>query len=84
MSTSTKSAKTVCPVSRQQFAADAKPVAITLDGTAIQPAEAREFSTHSLGWYTSTKTTIMVGGKRVAVQVGVTVTVIGSKELPQE
>jgi hypothetical protein len=71
-----------CPVTRAQFAADAKPLPVQLNGSSVI-ADAREFSTGSLGWYHNGKTTVQIGGVQVWVQVGVTVTVIGSKELPK-
>jgi hypothetical protein len=74
-------AKTVCPVDRAKFRAEAKDVLVTIDGKAVV-AEAREFSTGSLGWYANGKVTLEVGGVKVPVQVGVTLTLVGSKELP--
>ena len=47
-------------------------------------AEVKEFSTGSLGWYLNGKTSIDVGGKLVSVQIGMNLTIVGSKELPQE
>jgi hypothetical protein len=47
-------------------------------------AEVKEFSTGSLGWYLNGKTTIEVNGKPVTVQIGMNLTIIGSKELPQD
>lgn len=75
--------KTVCPVSREQFRADAKPVEVAIAG---QPVEAlvKEFSTGSFGWHHGDKVTLKVGDTLVKVQVGLTLTVIGSKELPKE
>lgn len=48
-----------------------------------QLAEVKEFSTGSLGWYLNGKTTIKVGDKPVSVQIGLNLTIVGSKELPQ-
>ena len=67
MSTSTKSAAR-CPVSRTQFQASAKPVTITVAGMTFE-AEAREFSTKSLGWYLSGKVTVEVDGVKVPALV---------------
>jgi len=47
-------------------------------------AEVKEFSTGSLGWYLNGKTTIDVGGTPVSVQIGMNLTIVGSKELPQD
>jgi len=38
------------------------------------------FSTGSFGWYYNGKTTVMVDGKPLSVQVGLNLTVVGSKE----
>jgi hypothetical protein len=44
----------------------------------------KEFSTGSFGWNVNAKTVIEVGGRRLPVQVGLNLTVIGSKEAPKE
>ena len=74
------SRKTVCPITREQFLAQAKGVEVTING---QPtlAQVKEFSTGSFGWHHGDKVTIRVGDELVKVQVGLTLTVIGSKEL---
>ncbi|HZU37003.1 MAG TPA: hypothetical protein VFA18_13875 [Gemmataceae bacterium] len=76
-------AKTNCPITRADFRTGAKPVSITINGVPLQ-AEPREFSTGSLGWYLNGKTMIDVGGKPVSVQIGMNLTIVGSKELPQD
>jgi hypothetical protein len=75
--------KTTCPISRNQFRTHAKPVKITIGEQAID-AEVKEFSTGSLGWYLNTKVTVEIDGVRVPVQVGLNLTIVGSKELPQD
>jgi hypothetical protein len=47
-------------------------------------AEVKEFSTGSLGWYLTGKTNLKVGEKSVSVQIGMNLTIVGSKELPKE
>jgi hypothetical protein len=47
-------------------------------------ADVKEFSTGSLGWYLSGKTSVSIGGTPVSVQIGLNLTIVGSKELPQE
>ena len=47
-------------------------------------AEVKEFSTGSLGWYLNGKATIDVGGTSVTVQIGMNMTIVGSKELPKD
>ncbi len=75
--------KRECRVSRQQFSGNAKAVPVNFDGFGILNAEAREFSTGSFGWYANGKMQMRVDGEVVDVQIGVTMTVIGSKELPR-
>ncbi len=78
--------KTVCPVSREQFKrAPVVVVQFVVDGVVVasQSATPREFSTKSLGWYTGDKISVPVDGVPVKVQVGVNLTAVGSKELPQ-
>ena len=81
--TSTKATKkTTCPVTRQQFTSKAKPVAITINGRSLE-AKAKQFSTGSMGWHLSDKCTVLVDGVAVLVQVGLNLTVVGSKDLPE-
>lgn len=75
--------KSSCPISRNDFRAHAKPVAVKI-GEVPLLAEVKEFSTGSLGWYLNGKTTIDVGGTPVTVQIGMNLTIVGSKELPKE
>jgi hypothetical protein len=75
--------KSTCPVSRAQFRAKAKPVSVTIAGVPLI-AEVKEFSTGSLGWYLNGKTSIDIDGTPVAVQIGLNLTLVGSKELPQD
>lgn len=75
--------KTSCPISRKDFRDNAKPVTVKI-GEIPFLAEVKEFSTGSLGWYLNGKTTIDVGGTAVSVQIGMNVTIVGSKELPKE
>ena len=75
--------KTACPINRSEFRAKAKPVTVTINNVPMQ-AMVKEFSTGSLGWYLNGKTTIDVGGTPVAVQIGMNLTIVGSKELPKD
>lgn len=75
------SKKTICPVTRDEFRANAKASTVVIEGNTMTAA-AREFSTGSLGWYLNGKTTIDVGGKPVQVQIGLNLTIVGSKDLP--
>jgi len=76
-------AKSSCPVTRAEFHNDAKPVEITINGIPMT-AEVKEFSTGSLGWYLNGKSNIKVGEKSVSVQIGMNLTIVGSKDLPKE
>jgi hypothetical protein len=76
-------AKTTCPITRSDFHAHAKPIPVKINDVPLQ-AEVKEFSTGSLGWYLNGKMTIDVGGKMVSVQIGLNMTIVGSKELPKE
>ncbi len=43
-------------------------------------ADVKQFSTGSFGWYMNSKTTVMIDGKAVSVQIGMNLTVVGSKD----
>ena len=73
--------KTTCPISRPDFRAKAKPLTVSINGQNLE-AEVKEFSTGSLGWYLNTKVTVEIDGVRVPVQIGLNLTLVGSKELP--
>jgi hypothetical protein len=75
--------KTTCPISRADFRSKAKPVKVVINGVE-QEAEVKEFSTGSLGWYLNAKIALDVDGMRVPVQIGLNLTIVGSKELPQD
>jgi hypothetical protein len=75
--------KSSCPITRADFDAKAKPVTVVINGTNHR-AEKKTFSTGSLGWYLNGKTTIDVDGTPVTVQIGLNLTIVGSKELPSE
>jgi hypothetical protein len=75
--------KTNCPISRADFRAKAKSVPVTISGVPLI-AEVKEFSTGSLGWYLNGKTTIDVDGTPVSVQIGLNLTIVGSKDLPKD
>lgn len=76
-------AKAALPITRAQFRTEAKPVTVVIGGKEMT-ALVKEFSTGSLGWNINEKMQIEVGGKPVMVQVGLNLTIIGSKELPAE
>lgn len=74
-------AKSPLGVTRQQFREQAKPVEVVIAGVPLM-AEVKEFSTGSLGWYLNGKSTIKVGDQPVTVQIGLNLTIVGSKDLP--
>ncbi len=76
-------AKTTCPITRKQFSEGAKPVEVVINGVPMS-ADVKEFSTGSLGWYLNGKMTIKIGDTPVTVQIGMNMTIVGSKELPKD
>ena len=75
--------KTTCPISYKQFKDNAKPLDVVINGVTMQ-APVKEFSTGSLGWYLSAKTNVTIDGKPVMVQIGLNMTIAGSKEVSKE
>jgi hypothetical protein len=73
-------AKTICPLTHQEFKEHAKPIEVIINGTPLQ-APVKEFSTGSLGWYVSGKVNITINGKPVVVQIGLNMTIVGSKDV---
>ena len=71
-------AKTACPVTRAQFTEKAEPLKIVINGQELL-AEVKEFSTGSFGWYLNGKVLVPVDGKNLSVQIGMNLTVVGSK-----
>ena len=77
----TTARKTACPVTRQQFTANAKPVTVTIAGQPLA-ASPKQFSTGSVGFFANGKVTVVIDSAPVQCQVSVNITVIGSKDLP--
>lgn len=75
--------KTSCPITREQFRTGAKAISIAIAGSPML-AEPKEFSTGSLGWYLNGKTVVEIDGVAVSVQIGMNLTIVGSKELPKD
>jgi len=65
-----------------QFLAKAEPLKVSINGQEML-AEVKAFSTGSFGWYLNGKTTVMVDGKAVSIQIGMNLTIVGSKEAPR-
>ncbi len=72
-------AKSPCPVSLSQFLEKAEPLKVVINGQEML-AEVKSFSTGSFGWYINGKTVVNIDGKPVSVQIGMNLTVVGSKE----
>lgn len=75
--------KTTCPITRAQFREGAEAIEVVINGIPMA-AEVKEFSTGSLGWYLNGKTMLPVGEKKVSVQIGMNLTIVGSKNLPKD
>lgn len=82
MSEATK-VRAACSISRAEFREAAKAIELAIAGSPTL-AEVKEFSTGSLGWYANGKMPIKIGNKVVQVQIGINLTVVGSKELPAD
>ncbi|MCO5170705.1 MAG: hypothetical protein M9894_30615 [Planctomycetes bacterium] len=72
-----------CPITRAEFREHAKPMQVTINQVPMI-AEVKEFSTGSLGWNLNGKTTIEINGTPVSVQIGLNLTLVGSKDLPKD
>ena len=75
--------KTECNISRKDFEEHAKILKIYI-GDSMLPAEPKEFSSGSIGWYVNGKVLVEVNGIQVKCQVGINLTIVGSKDLPVE
>lgn len=71
--------KAECPIKKDDFLAKAKAVAIETAGQK-KVASVKEFSTGSFGWYMNDKVVIEVDGVPIKCQMGVNITVVGSKD----
>ena len=71
--------KTACPVSLTQFTEKAEPLKVVINGQEML-AEVKTFSTGSFGWYMNGKTMVTIDGKPISVQIGMNLTVVGSKD----
>jgi hypothetical protein len=78
-----KPEKTVCAISAKSFLDNAGPLKVMI-GDQVLTAEARSFATGSFGWYINGKVTLEVDGKRIPVQVGANMIVVGSKEAARD
>jgi hypothetical protein len=76
--------KTTCPITHRQFREHAKPIEVVINHGPPLHAAVKEFSTGSLGWYLNGKMTITIDGKPVSVQIGLNLTIAGSKDVSKE
>lgn len=72
-----------CPITRSEFREHAKALKVEINGIPMM-AEVKEFSTGSFGWYLSGKSVVDINGKQVSVQIGMNLTVVGSKDVPKD
>jgi hypothetical protein len=74
--------RTPCPITREQFRAQAARVLpLTINGVPFE-VPVKEFSTGSLGWYVNGKTAVDVAGVVVGCSVQVQIVLNNSKDLP--
>jgi hypothetical protein len=72
--------KTRCPLTREDFRKGARLLMVNLDGHPLVAEVKEKFSTGSFGWFHGGKVVLQVGDKPVTVQVGLNLTVVGSKD----
>jgi len=70
--------KTKCPLTAEEFIANAKPITVDLQGTLVT-FEPKVFSSGSFGWGFYGKMDIKVGNKPIKVQSSSSLTAVGSK-----
>lgn len=63
--------------------AAAEPLKVSIQGQEML-AEVKSFSTGSFGWYLNGKMVVTIDGKAVSVQIGMNMTIVGSKEAVRE
>jgi hypothetical protein len=66
-------------ISKEDFLAEAKEIEIIIAGKKYK-ATAKAFNTGSYGWNTNGKQSFEIDGKEVKCQVGINITVLGSKK----
>jgi hypothetical protein len=72
----------VCTITREHFRANARKTDLTAVTDIVKQLSPRAIvAGNSLGWYAGGKATVCVDGKVCDVQVGMNVTIIGSKDV---
>jgi hypothetical protein len=66
-------------LTRSEFRNHAVALPVVINGVP-HTAVVKEFSTGRLGWNINAKTEVTVNGKLVKVQIGLNLTIVGSKE----
>jgi hypothetical protein len=69
-------------LTRSEFRNHAVALPVVINGVP-HTAIVKEFSTGSLGWNINAKTEVTVNGKPVKVQIGLNLTIVGSKEFSE-
>ena len=69
-------------LTRSEFRNHAIALPVVINGVP-HTAVVKEFSTGSLGWNINAKTEVTVNGKPVRVQIGLNLTIVGSKEFAE-
>lgn len=72
-------AKKSCPIKKKDFLSGAQAMQVEVAGQTFQ-MEPRSFSSGSVGYYATGKVSVVVDGKVIPLQLGLNLTVIGSKE----
>ena len=70
-------------MTKEQFGQFAKPLRVLIEETPVH-ALPKRFSTGSVGWNANAKTQIVVNGEALEVQIGINLTVIGTKNQPSK
>jgi hypothetical protein len=72
------------PISLERFTEKAKALTVVVNGVPMAAIPKTPFSTGSFGWNTAQRGTIEVDGVYLPVQIGLNITVIGSKPEPKK
>ena len=75
--------KTTCPISRDHFRANAKPLLVCIDGKDFLAMPKESENTGSLILNANDKIILSIGGVPTKFQLSVNLTAVGSKELPK-
>lgn len=75
-----KKPKVPCPITRQQFIKDAKPITVVINGQTCVANVKEEFSSGSFGFVLSEKVPIDIGGVPVRFQGTMNLSAINAQE----